>query len=130
GLKFVALGGGGQAESLEGLELQWLQRSPLRFPRAPRAPSKEIVRIGKVAAVAHASLRAVGPGVGAHAPRRPMAGEAVLLIGFHLGVAHAGKVVVGGIELAHVLEAEPQVLSLASPPHPAPIKPPLAPPFP
>src|SRR6516162_9030113 len=76
----------------------------------------------KAGAVAWAALRAVGPGVGAHPPCRPMARQAILLIGFHLCIAHACKVVVGGIELAHVFKTEPQVLPLAPSPHGGAVK--------
>src|SRR5262249_59939903 len=126
GLDLVALGARRQAESLEGFELQWLQTSPVVLPGAARAPGKKIMRIdetpAKVIGVAHAALRAVGPGVGAHPPRRPMPRPAVLLIGFDLCIAHACKVIVGGIELAHVLKAQPQVLPLAPTPHGGAVK--------
>ena len=45
-----------------------------------------------------------------------MPGDAVLLVGLDVGITHAGEVVVGGIELAHVVEAEQVILALASTP--------------
>ena len=62
-----------------------------------------------------AVARAVRPGVGARLPGRPMADHAVLLVGLDLGVAHAVEVIVGGVELAHVIEAEQIILPLVAP---------------
>src|SRR5689334_10849283 len=63
-----------------------------------------------------ASVGAVGPGVRADLPRRPMAGHGVLLEVRDLGVAHAIEIVVGGIVLAHVIDAKREVLAIASAP--------------
>src|SRR5262245_6416256 len=64
----------------------------------------------------HAVTRAVGPGVGARSPRRPVPDNAVFLVGLDIGIAHAFEVIVGRIELAHVVETKEVILSLPSPP--------------
>ena len=63
-------------------------------------------RIPAAAAGSSAGRGAVRPGVGADLPGRPVAGQRVLLEVLDLGVAHAVEVVVGGIVLAHVIDAE------------------------
>ena len=45
-----------------------------------------------------------------------MADDGILLEGRNGGIRHAGEVVVGGVVLAHVLEAEPPVLPFPIPP--------------
>ena len=60
----------------------------------------------KMHGMAHAVARAVRPRVGAHLPGGPVAGDAILLVGLDIGVAHALEVVVRGIELPHVVKAE------------------------
>src|SRR5215831_10845107 len=58
----------------------------------------------------------VRPGIGAHPPGRAVPGNAVLLIGFNVGIAHARKVVVGGVERANMVEAEEVILTLPAAP--------------
>src|SRR4029079_2159748 len=102
GLDLETLGGGRQIEGLERFQLQRPER-PARLAGTGSAPGEKLVRIAKATAVSagvdYAVPGAVGPGIGTHFPGRTVAGEAVLLVGLDLGIAHAGEVVVGGVEL-------------------------------
>src|SRR5262245_4108932 len=64
--------------------------------------------------MAHAVARAMRPRVRAHLPGRPVAGDAILLVGLDIGVAHALEVVVRGIELPHVVQAQQIIFALAA----------------
>jgi len=55
-------------------------------------------------------------GIDPHLPGRPVASQRVLLEVLHLAVVHAVEVVVGGVVLAHVIDAEHEVLAVATPP--------------
>ena len=46
-----------------------------------------------------------------------MADDGIFLERFHVGAAPAVEVVVGGVELPHVIETEEIILALAAPPH-------------
>src|SRR5579885_3180256 len=51
-----------------------------------------------------------------HSPCRPMAGDGVLLVGHHCGIAHSGEEIVGLVVGADVREAKAPVFPLAPPP--------------
>src|SRR5262245_60080902 len=115
GLDLGAIGALGQVESLERLQLQWLQ--PAAFTVALGAPGKKCVRVLEPATqpVPVAAWRAL-PGVRACFPGRAMANDGVLLERLYIGRAPPFEVVVGSVELPHVIEAEQVVLAFASSP--------------
>src|SRR5215813_12440393 len=104
-----------QAQRFEGLALQRPQPARGLGSNPARTACKKGMRIleGVVQPVIAPLPRPRRAGL----PGRPMADDGILLERLHLGVAPAIEVVVGGVELPHVIKAEQVVLAFPAAAH-------------
>src|SRR5262245_18568881 len=116
-LDLVAVSALTEPQRLQRFLLQGLE-SPHRLGLvAPETPLEESVRIDERAAEGALFLGTLGITVGSSAPSRSVADDGIFLEGIDLRRAPTLEVVVGGVKLPHVLEAEQTILALLPPPH-------------
>src|SRR5215510_15440962 len=116
GFHLLRCGSNLQPERVQGFPLGVADRSSFGTRLLLRAHTlaKQFERISVAAKSSH--VRSNRSLAGSHLPGRTMSRKGVLLVGHHRRVAHSGEKIVGLVVFAHVIEAKPPIVLLASAP--------------